>query len=75
MGGALSPFLWLMFSNGIHEELRTMRLAQGEDPRNFVDLVFADDVTTLIMMENLERLGGSALGNVRNAGQSAGNRA
>ena len=61
-----------MFFDGIFRELRELRVAQGEDPSRFSDLVFLDDVATMIVAPRLPELRGSACGNPRNARRAAG---
>ena len=73
-GGVLSPFLWLMFFNGIHGELKALRELRGEDPSRFVDLVFADDLTTIIFSPELDPLRGYSHGNVDNVRHTMGRR-
>ena len=55
-GGVLSPLLWLMFFNEVHDQLHDRRVARGWNVSAFLDLIYADDVTTLIVAPTLGEL-------------------
>ena len=50
-GGILSPVLWLMFFNTVHQELTELRVARGDDSSDYEDYIFADDLTTVIVAD------------------------
>ena len=62
-GGALSPLLWLMYFNDVRSGLVQRRAARGEDLQAFLDLIYADDVTTVITAPRLDTLQGRAARN------------
>ena len=47
-GGILSPLLWNMFFNDVPEQLDALRVQRGLPTAAHLDLVFADDMTTII---------------------------
>ena len=53
-GGVLSPLLWILFFNTIHEDLNKWRAEAGLDLLRFLDLIFADDITTVVVADSLE---------------------
>ena len=55
-GGILSPILWLMYFNHVHDELETRRIRLLGTNVNFLDLFFADDMTIMIESPFLSEL-------------------
>ena len=50
-GGILSPLLWVLFFNTIHDDLGKLRKEAGCELRRFLDLIFADDSTTVAIAD------------------------
>ena len=55
-GGVLSPLLWVLFFNTIHEDLNKLRAEAGLELLQFLDLIFADDITTVVVANTLEEI-------------------
>ena len=55
-GGVLSPILWLMYFNYVHDRLDEERLRHLGTTANFLDLFFADDMTIMITAPSLPDL-------------------
>ena len=55
-GGVLSPCLWNMVFNDVPQRLQELRDAQRVPRTAFLDLVYADDFTTLITSSDLHLL-------------------
>ena len=53
-GGVLSPLLWNMFFNDIHAMLTEKREQAGWNIKRFLDLIFADDITTLAVVDTAQ---------------------
>ena len=53
-GGVISPLLWIIFFNPVLSKLRRMREEMGEDHNNYKDLIYADELTCIIMAQNEE---------------------
>ena len=60
----LSPLLWLIFVNRAPGDVRGPREEEREDLSDFKDLIYADDVTTLIAAESVGVLKDKARRNV-----------
>ena len=54
-GGVLSPTLWILFFNSIHQELRNLRIKAGFDPERFLDIIYADNVTIVIEADTFQQ--------------------
>ena len=65
-GSVPSPMLWLMFLNDIQEHLDQLRTNQGIPTSVHLDLVFADDMTTIIVEPQLDVLRYYAVENAQN---------
>ena len=55
-GGVLSPILWLMYFNYVHDQLEAKRIDHLGTSGAFLDLFFADDMTILITAPSLSQL-------------------
>ena len=57
-GGVLSPLLWLIHFNKVHERLAALRAAEEEifGGIGCMDLIYADDVATLLVHSDARRL-------------------
>ena len=53
-GGVLSPLLWLMVFYTLPSDLHKARKERGDDTTAYLDLIFADDVTTIVTAPTLE---------------------
>ena len=63
-GGVLSPLLWLAFFNPVPDKLRRSREGTEGGTAAYRDLIYADDITTLITADTLEELKKCACHNV-----------
>ena len=55
-GGVISPLLWLMYFNTVPQRLRAERQRTGMPLEDFTDVLYADDVTSVIKADTLEEL-------------------
>ena len=55
-GGVLSPLLWLIYFNQVPERLKSKRQAWGEEMEEAKDLIYADDVTSIVTADTEDEL-------------------
>ena len=55
-GGVLSSILWLSCFNAVHDGLESLRTERQAEPGIHFDLIYADDVSTVIIGTKLARL-------------------
>ena len=55
-GGVISPLMWHLFFNDVAEALRIKRQEYHLALKAFTDVVYADDITTIIWAETEEEL-------------------
>ena len=65
-GGVLSPLLWLLFFNDVQEQLIELRRQQNVQLTAYLDQIYADDITTIIIHKDLDPLREMAVQNVGN---------
>ena len=70
----LSPLLWLMFFNDLPADLQRRRTERWGELATFLDLICADDVTTIIVPSELNKLRECAWSNVGDVRGSMGRR-
>ena len=59
-GGVLSPLLWLAFFNEVHSDLEALRREAGLPVAYFWDLLFADDITIVMIADSLQQCSDNA---------------
>ena len=74
-GGVLSPLLWLMFFNEVHAHLHRMREERGVDTAAFLDAMYADDLTTVVVAPTTGQLRQRAWDNDEDTTEALGVRA
>ena len=55
-GGVISPLLWILYFNAVPKLLRDESQRRGLPQQDFKDVIYADDVTTIIFADTLGEL-------------------